>query len=100
MTKSDDRARQEAPVPAEPFGTRRTALGTVKWWRPAKGYGVIACERLRLWDIWCHFSAIDAEGFRNLTDGELVEVEYIRMDRESFKYVALRVRRLGASTTR
>lgn len=33
-----------APVPTEPIGTAGVARGTVKWWRDAKGYGVIATD--------------------------------------------------------
>ena len=83
----------------EPLGTGRVGRGTVKWWRPAKGYGVISCDDIAPWDIWCHFSAIEAEGFRNLTEGEPVEVDFTRIDRESFKYVADRVRQLRPEDT-
>ena len=69
--------------------------GTVKWWRDAKGYGVISVTEIAPWDIWCHFSVIDSppDGLRSLTQGESVEVEYYRFDQESFKYVAKSVRR-------
>ena len=94
MKRPDDIARDTAPIPNEPLGTQRVARGTVKWWRDAKGYGVIATPSTEPWDIWCHFSVVDGDGFRTLATGEEVEVEYIRLDQESFKYVARRVRRL------
>ena len=93
--KPDDIAREAAQPPTEAIGTVRSGTGAVKWWRDAKGYGVIACSEISPWDIWRHFSAIESAGFRNLTTGEQVEVEYYRFDRESFKYVAQRVRRLS-----
>jgi CspA family cold shock protein len=73
----------------------RVALGTVKWWREAKGYGVIGVMELAPWDVWCHFSAIAGDGFRTLTEDETVEVEYYRADQESFKYVARSARRIS-----
>jgi len=94
---ADDLAREHAPLPTEPLGTQSVAEGTVKWWRDAKGYGVISVSQLAPWDVWCHFSSIEMkrpDEFRTLTAGERVEVEYIRMDQESFKYVATHVRRL------
>lgn len=59
---------------------------------------MIACSETAPWDIWCHFAAIEGEGFRTLKTDEPVEVEYYRFDRDSFKYVASKVRRLSAST--
>jgi len=37
---------------------------------------------------------VDMPGFRSLEPGQRVDVEYVRMDQESFRYVATRVRRL------
>ena len=95
--RPDEIARDEAQPPTEPIGTSRIEIGTVKWWNAAKGYGVIACADVAPWDIWCHFSVIDAPGFRSLTPEEAVEVEYYRFDRESFKYVARRVTAISPS---
>jgi CspA family cold shock protein len=91
-------ARQAAPEPSEPLYTVRTAEGTVKRWRDEKGTGVIASAATAPWDIWCHFSALEMPGFKSLTPGERVEVAYVRTNRESFRYVAERVRRLGPAT--
>lgn len=93
-----DRLRAEAPEPAEPFGTMRRSRGTVKWWRDAKGYGVISVPEIAPWDIWCHFSALEAglvnaEGIRSLTQGEAVDVEYYRASQDSFRYAARSVQR-------
>jgi CspA family cold shock protein len=91
-------ARQAAAEPSEPLYTMRTAEGTVKRWRDEKGTGVIACAATAPWDIWCHFSALEMPGYKSLAPGERVEVEYVRANRESFRYVAERVRRLDPST--
>jgi CspA family cold shock protein len=85
--------RENAPEPPDDDALH-VSRGTVKWWRDAKGYGVISVPELAPWDIWCHFSAIEAEGFRNLTEGEAVEVEYYRFNQYSFKYLARSVRRV------
>ncbi|MEM1114113.1 MAG: cold-shock protein [Pseudomonadota bacterium] len=45
--------------------------GTVKWFNETKGYGFI--EREDGPDVFVHFSAIKAEGFKTLTDGQKVE---------------------------
>lgn len=46
-------------------------IGTVKWFNGSKGYGFI--ERQGGPDVFVHFSAIQGEGFRNLTEGQQVE---------------------------
>jgi cold shock protein len=50
------------------------ATGTVKWFNDAKGYGFIAQDDGGA-DVFCHHSAIQAEGFRTLAEGEKVEFE-------------------------
>lgn len=47
--------------------------GTVKWFNDSKGYGFI--EQPDGEDVFVHFSAIEAEGFRTLAEGEEVEFE-------------------------
>ena len=45
--------------------------GIVKWFNGAKGYGFI--ERESGEDVFVHYSAIMADGFRNLDEGQQVE---------------------------
>ena len=99
--KRPEKVRREAASdPTEPLGTLATAQGVVKWWRNGKGYGAIGCDHLDPWDIWCHFSNIEDTGrFRALNPGDRVEVEYMRVNRESFKYVARLVRVLTPATS-
>jgi CspA family cold shock protein len=47
--------------------------GTVKWFDDRKGYGFIAREGAE--DIFVHFSAIQGNGFKTLSEGEEVEFE-------------------------
>jgi CspA family cold shock protein len=86
---------QLIPQPSEPLYTQRTSFGIVKFWRDDKGYGVIESADTAPWDIWSHFSAIDATGFKSLTVGERVEVTYHRANQDSYRYVAERVRRVS-----
>jgi CspA family cold shock protein len=48
-----------------------TVTGTVKWFNETKGYGFIAQENGP--DVFVHFSAIQGDGFKTLTDGQKVE---------------------------
>ena len=45
--------------------------GTVKWFNEAKGFGFIEQESGP--DVFAHFSAIAAEGFKTLMEGQKVE---------------------------
>jgi len=45
--------------------------GTVKWFNATKGYGFIAREGSE--DVFVHHSAIQAEGYRSLNEGQRVE---------------------------
>ena len=46
--------------------------GKVKWFNDAKGYGFIETAG---GDVFVHFSAIEASGFRSLKEGQEVELE-------------------------
>ena len=48
--------------------------GTVKWFNDAKGFGFIAPEDGSA-DVFAHFSAISAKGFRSLQEGQRVSYE-------------------------
>lgn len=54
--------------------TRKEAFlketGTVKWFNAAKGFGFIARESGE--DVFVHFSAIQASGYRSLDEGARV----------------------------
>ncbi len=49
------------------------AQGTVKWFNAEKGYGFIAVDGGQ--DVFVHYSAIVADGYRSLEEGQRVEFE-------------------------
>jgi CspA family cold shock protein len=51
--------------------------GTVKWFNDAKGFGSITPENGEK-DCFVHHTAIEAEGFRSLAEGERVEFEIVQ----------------------
>ncbi|MGA4668622.1 cold-shock protein [Propionibacteriaceae bacterium Y1923] len=51
------------------------AQGTVKWFNAEKGYGFIAVDGGTQDDVFVHYSAIEASGFRSLDEGQKVEFE-------------------------
>ena len=51
------------------------ANGIVKWFNDKKGYGFINEKEGR--DVFVHFSAINMEGFKTLSEGQQVEFNLI-----------------------
>ena len=51
------------------------AQGTVKWFNNEKGFGFISREGQD--DVFVHFSAIQGEGYRSLTEGQAVEFDVV-----------------------
>lgn len=54
-----------------------TVNGRVKWFNNARGFGFITPEDSEE-DCFVHHTAIVADGFRTLEEGELVEFEIIQ----------------------
>jgi cold shock protein len=50
------------------------ATGTVKWFNAEKGFGFIAQDGGGA-DVFVHFSAIQATGYRSLVENDKVEFE-------------------------
>jgi len=50
------------------------AKGTVKWFNEKKGYGFIIPDGLNQ-DVFVHYSAIQSEGFKTLSEGDKVQFE-------------------------
>jgi CspA family cold shock protein len=52
------------------------ATGTVKWFNDSKGFGFISQEGGD--DVFVHHTAIQADGFRSLAEGDRVEFEVVK----------------------
>jgi len=49
------------------------ANGTVKWFNDSKGFGFI--EQPDGADVFVHYSAVQGDGFRSLSEGQSVEFD-------------------------
>jgi len=52
------------------------STGTVKWFNENKGYGFIQLSGDGK-DVFVHYSDIEGEGFRTLSEGESVEFDIV-----------------------
>ena len=52
-------------------------IGTVKWFKDANGFGFITPENGDK-DCFVHHTAIKAEGFRSLAEGDRVEFDIVQ----------------------
>lgn len=71
------------------------AVGTVKWFNNAKGYGFIVPEHGGD-DLFVHYSSIEMEGYRTLKAGQEVSYDEQAGDKGS---AAVRVRQREVSTS-
>jgi len=53
--------------------------GTVKWFNETKGYGFITKDEGG--DVFAHYSAINGNGFKTLSEGDLVSFEVVSGDK-------------------
>jgi len=72
------------PAPADETRTRMKKgmfmeRGTVKWFSTSRGYGFITRESGE--DIFVHYTGIEGDGFKSLTEGETVEFEVETTDK-------------------
>ena len=57
------------------------ASGVVKVWHDELGWGGLTAPSVS-GDVWAHFSAIDAPGYRYLTEGDAVEFRWLPIPHE------------------
>ena len=56
------------------------STGKVKWFNQEKGYGFITDDEDGK-DVFVHYTAINAEGFRTLEEGQILEFTINQSDR-------------------
>ena len=62
-------------------------VGRVKWFNNDKGYGFIEYKENE--DVFVHYSAIELEGYKTLSEGQLVEFKLVETSKG---YQALNVK--------
>ena len=56
------------------------AQGTIKWFDNKKGFGFIAQDQGGP-DVFVHFSCIEGDGFKTLSEGDRVQFEVVNSDK-------------------
>ncbi|MFF0341005.1 cold shock domain-containing protein [Kribbella sp. NPDC004875] len=68
---------------------RRTGedYGFVRFWHEEEGWGVIDCPSTP-GGCWTHYSVIEADGYRSLTEGATVRVRWENPGQDGYDYRA------------
>ena len=56
-----------------------TNQGIVRWFNNAKGFGFLGNDTGP--DVFCHYSAIQHDGYKSLKEGERVEYDVVQGDK-------------------
>ena len=56
-----------------------TNQGVVRWFNNAKGFGFLGNDTGP--DVFCHYSAIQNDGYKSLKEGERVEYDVVQGDK-------------------
>jgi CspA family cold shock protein len=67
-----------SPIRPAQFNSGKAAMeqGTVKWFNDAKGYGFISRQNGE--DVFVHYSAITANGFKSLQEGQAIQFTVVK----------------------
>ena len=71
-----------------------TKVGKIKWFNNEKGYGFIEYKENE--DVFVHYSAIELEGYKTLSEGQLVEFKLVETSKG---YQALNVQLVKETAT-
>ena len=69
-------------------------IGRVKWFNNEKGYGFIEFKENE--DIFVHYSAIEIDGYKTLSEGQLVEFKLVETSKG---YQAINVKLIKETAT-
>ncbi|WP_224274644.1 cold-shock protein [Streptomyces sp. LS1784] len=72
--------------------------GSVREWHPEEGWGVLVTSAIPE-PVWAHFSCIAADGYRELTEGQVVRFSVEQASQDSFNWRAVRVELPGQGPT-
>ncbi len=54
-------------------------IGKVKWFNDEKGYGFIEYNDKQ--DVFVHYSAVELDGYKTLSEGNIVQYELVETDK-------------------
>lgn len=74
-------------------GARSMMIGRVKWFNNEKGYGFIEYKENE--DIFVHYSAIEIDGYKTLSEGQIVEFKLVETSKG---YQAINVKLVKETT--
>lgn len=66
-----------------------TATGRVRSWQAEEGWGVIDCPQTP-GGCWAHFSVVAVEGYKALTPGQAVALDWEPAEQDGYAYRAVR----------
>ena len=92
LPAASSRGTTPSPMSDSSPSAAAASRGTVKWFNEKKGFGFIIDPQVQ-GDIFVHFSAIQADGFKTLQEGDLVEYELYTDEKGSKARNVLVVRR-------
>ncbi len=75
------------------------ALGKVSYWSAEEGWGVISSAETP-GGCWVHFSAAAEGGFQDLAEGQILEMDYEKVEQDGYSFYATRVWSPGAPPDR
>ncbi|WP_257016974.1 MULTISPECIES: cold-shock protein [unclassified Rhodococcus (in: high G+C Gram-positive bacteria)] len=91
ISASDQDTRDTRPMPDHAMTRTGQTTGTVQTWNAEEGWGVIDSAQTPD-GCWAFYSSIVGEGFRTLTVGATVSLEWEQViDQDGYRYRATRV---------